>query len=117
MENKKLSQGFITSRYGKIEFVEVYSYQYTFKLLQKKDKKQNLISWLTANKALRLFRFTNNGFETLSPMPDENWQYFSKGIKSVVPPFDQIPLFSQYLQQIFSFQLQEKFQKSEYKFV
>jgi hypothetical protein len=112
MESKLMTQGNITSRYGKIEFVKIYTYQYSPKLLKQKQIKLNLISWLNAKKSLQLFRFTSNGFDTLSPMPDDNWQYNFMGIKQESPPYTHIATYSQYLSQLYHDQLSGIYKKS-----
>ena len=112
MENNLIHQANITSRYGKLEFATVYIYKYSYKLLNQKKIKLNLINWLHANKSLKLFRFTANGFETLHPMPNENWQYIFMGTQQVKAPFRNTPLFSQYLHQIYDSQLITVYPKS-----
>lgn len=112
METKLFTQGCITSRYGKIESVKIYTYQYSSKILRQKQIKLNLISWLKAKKSLQLFRFTSNGFETLNPMADDNWQYYFIGLKHESPPYTHIPTYSQYLSQLYHDQLSRIYKRS-----
>lgn len=110
-------QGNITSRYGKIEYIQLYSYMYSQRIQKKKDIKLKLISWLKANQSLQLFRFTSHGFETLKPLPEENWQYQCTGFKQEKPPIANIAMFSQYLHQIFDIQLSKIYKKHGDDFV
>ena len=112
MDINRVQQANITSRYGKLEFVQVYVYKYSPKLLYQKQIKLNLINWLNTNKSLKLFRFTAYGFETLHPMQKDNWQYIFMGTQQVMAPFENIPLCSQYLHQILDSQLSTMYKKS-----
>lgn len=117
MNQVPITAGNITSRYGKIEFIHLFAYKYSQQLHYKKDIKQKLISWLNINQSLQLFRFTASGFETLKPLPEENWQYKCLGIKKETPPIANIAMSSQYLHQVFDIQLSKIYKKHGEDFV
>jgi len=112
-----MSQGSITSRYGKLEFAQVFTYRFANKLLNNKEVKQNFTFWLTNSKSLQFFRLVFDGFETLSPMDDHNWQYKFTGTQTAVPPLTDIPVFSHYLRNIFNVQLEKIYKKSGQDFI
>jgi len=90
-------QHFITSRYGTIREMKYYTYAYSNALIKNPDVKQRFINHLQLPNKNLAVSIAIDHFTTIGPMALPNGQYRLLRTTSVLPPFDNIPQVSAWL--------------------
>lgn len=87
---------FITSRKGVLKEVKLFQYNLKEKTANNKEAKQKLKNWLYSTQ--HLFAFAKDHFTTLNELESiETSQYFLHKTSFLEPPFNNVPLISNFL--------------------